>query len=315
MTATLVILNRNGLKALKKNLRPAIEAALHTGLECHVLLVDCGSTDGSVAFLKKVFPGVRVLVLEPPIGLQGMLEVAARATHTDVVVFVGANFYLGPESLKPFFPHFTNDAVFAVVPARLRANARLEEGQSLCIFNRDGFFEQMVLAPGEPYASHVMTPRPTWYAPLTGAAFHRERFLALGGVHPAFGPAALWGDHDLSYRAWKLGWSVVYEPRSWIGRTPYRGFNRLTLIEHPDRELIDLRGRLLLVWSNLTDPDLRGYHFLRLTGHAKSLLRFRKACELAAATWGQMEQRRIQDFSVARCSDREVLTKIGSILL
>lgn len=37
--------------------------------------------------------------------------------------------------------------------------------------------------------------------------------MELGGFDPLYRPA-YWEDTDLSYRAWKRGWKVIYEPRS-----------------------------------------------------------------------------------------------------
>src|SRR5207249_955437 len=45
------------------------------------------------------------------------------------------------------------------------------------------------------------------------AMFDRRRFLELGGFDPLFAPFYL-EDVELSYRAWKRGLTVAYEPRS-----------------------------------------------------------------------------------------------------
>ena len=45
--------------------------------------------------------------------------------------------------------------------------------------------------------------------------FRRRQFIELGGFDPIFAPF-YYEDVELSFRAWKRGWSVHYEPASTI---------------------------------------------------------------------------------------------------
>ncbi len=47
------------------------------------------------------------------------------------------------------------------------------------------------------------------------SAYHRARFVALGGFDRLFRPG-YWEDFDLTYRAWRRGWTSVFEPASVI---------------------------------------------------------------------------------------------------
>src|SRR5262245_36435635 len=63
-TATIVIVNWDGKHLLAECLPSVIEAVKVTGDKHEILVVDNGSTDGSVQFLKNRFPEVRILSLD-----------------------------------------------------------------------------------------------------------------------------------------------------------------------------------------------------------------------------------------------------------
>src|SRR5213593_4186999 len=63
-TATIVIVNWDGKHLLAECLPSVIDAVNYVGASHEILIVDNGSTDGSVEFLQKHFPQVRVLPLD-----------------------------------------------------------------------------------------------------------------------------------------------------------------------------------------------------------------------------------------------------------
>ena len=70
-TATILIVNWDGKHLLAECLPSVIEAVNYAG-GCHeILVVDNGSTDGSVEFLRTEFPSVRILALDRNYGYSG----------------------------------------------------------------------------------------------------------------------------------------------------------------------------------------------------------------------------------------------------
>src|SRR5205814_5745034 len=62
-TATIIIVTWDGKHLLAECLPSVIEAVNHAGGKHEILVVDNGSTDGSIQFLQEHFPHVRVLPL------------------------------------------------------------------------------------------------------------------------------------------------------------------------------------------------------------------------------------------------------------
>jgi GT2 family glycosyltransferase len=65
-------------------------------------------------------------------------------------------------------------------------------------------------------------------------------------------------DVEVSYRAWKRGWCILYEPRSLAyhdaSRTMDRRYRRRTL------DKLSRRSRILMHWKLLHDPAMLGSH-------------------------------------------------------
>ena len=96
------------------------------------------------------------------------------------------------------------------------------------------------------------------------AAYQRKKWLAIGGMDTLFRPAYE-EDRDLSYRALKYGWKILFEPKSVVAHhhetTNIKVFGRKRI------EIISFKNQFLFVWKNITD---RGYllrHFLWLPYH------------------------------------------------
>src|ERR1700729_1042713 len=78
--ASIVIPNWNGRDLLAKYL-PSVIASLENHPDSEVIVVDNGSTDGSVAFVGQMFPDVRVLPLKENFGFGGGSNAGFKAAH------------------------------------------------------------------------------------------------------------------------------------------------------------------------------------------------------------------------------------------
>ena len=87
--------------------------------------------------------------------------------------------------------------------------------------------------------------------------FERRKLLELGGFEPLMSPF-YWEDVELSYRAWKRGWCILYEPESIVyhdaSTTIKKSFKKIKITR------IDIRNRFLFLWKNLHDPFLLVAH-------------------------------------------------------
>ncbi len=89
----------------------------------------------------------------------------------------------------------------------------------------------------------------------------RDKFLTLSGFDPLYAPF-YWEDIDLSYRAWKSGYKVMFNPKIVVEH-----HHETTIGKYfPGKFIrtIAFRNQFLFIWKNITDPGLVINHFLFL---------------------------------------------------
>ena len=99
MDIAVVILNWNGLKMLQSYL-PALVART----ECpgaFIVVADNGSTDGSVAWLKENYPGIRTLCFDRNYGFTGGYNRALQEIDADYYVLLNSDIDVGENWLAP----------------------------------------------------------------------------------------------------------------------------------------------------------------------------------------------------------------------
>lgn len=275
MRASIVIVTWDGVKFLEPCLPTVLQVLETDGGGHEVIVVDNGSSDGSADFVAGRFPSVSVIRLEENVGAAGGYNAGALAAKGDVVVTLHHDVALEEGFLGPLLEHFRNEEVFAVTSKLLfappdggripRGDAHVEQLHLYCHF-RDGLFELdgQRVQPGLnlPDGAVPAATRVTWYAPICNGAYRRDRLLSLGGFAEGFGHLiSAWYDVDVCYRAWKRGWSTIFEPasmayhlraHSWRGRGWQEAHAEL------------MQGAFLFVWANLTDPELFDRHLAAL---------------------------------------------------
>ena len=102
---------------------------------------------------------------------------------------------------------------------------------------------------------------PAFYAHGGSSAFSREKFLKLGGFSEIYNPAYV-EDADLSYRAWKAGFRVLFCPASQVVHK-HRSTNALELGNAKIDYLIT-RNLFLFFWRNITSVRLFFSHIFKL---------------------------------------------------
>lgn len=205
-SCSVVIVSWNGRKLLEESLPPLYRALSRAGGSHEVLVVDNGSEDGTAEWLAELYPQIRLVALQANLGFGEGNNRGVRAASSDIVVLLNNDMIVEEDFLPPLLDAFEDPTLFAVSSQiEFPPDRRREEtGNTRGRFRR-GYFH-LEHAPIGP--AHFSRRRlPILWAGGGAAAFHRSRFLQLGGFSSIFSPCYL-EDTDLSYRAWRRGWTV-----------------------------------------------------------------------------------------------------------
>jgi GT2 family glycosyltransferase len=250
-SVSIVIPSYDGRDLLARHLPSVLAAAATVGAE--VVVVDDGSRDGTVEYLRASFPAVTVVACAENRGFSATMNRGVGAAGGEVVVCVNNDVEVPPGFLPPLVRHFDDPDCFAVA-SRMEVDA--DGGNESLIRGsfRLGFLQTY---RQEAPPAGVEGAVPVLYAVGAAVAYSREKFLALGGFDLLFSPFN-GEDLDISYRAWKRGWRVLWEPRSVVRHEHRATIGRLYT---PDFiRQTQVRARLLFAWKNVTDPWMLGAH-------------------------------------------------------
>ena len=257
---SIVIPNWNGRDLLETHL-PSVEAArkVYPG-ESELIVVDDGSRDGSAAFLRAHYPGIRVVAHEENRGFAPACGSGAQAARAPLLVFLNTDVSVDEYFLAPLLEPFSDPAVFATSPLIFDESGRPSDATLTVPYLRRGKVRYR-REPVEALALDRSARLGPWYTLFpVGCAFavRRDRFLALGGFDDLFHPF-YYEDTDLGFRAWRRGWTCQAAPASRVTHchagTIARSFERSQV------RLTRQRNRLLFTWKNLTSTRRLSWHF------------------------------------------------------
>ncbi|MFN2547194.1 MAG: glycosyltransferase [Myxococcales bacterium] len=257
--ASIQILNYEGRELLGRNLPSVLAAVAHTGQPHEVVVVDNGSTDGSVEMLREKFPQVTVVPLDRNYFFSRGNDLGVPHAKNGIIVLLNNDMRVEPDFLPPLLAPFDDPDVFAVSSQIFFANktARREETGLTRARFVDGMLE---------YSHDALPERPGKMIPILwggggSCAFDRRKWEELGGLDTMYDPFYC-EDLDLSLRAWRRGWKAVLAPESKVWHE-HRATSRRFFGEDFVNE-IARRNSYLLHWKNLDLFGMLPSHLLRL---------------------------------------------------
>ncbi|MBD3250099.1 MAG: glycosyltransferase [Candidatus Pacebacteria bacterium] len=258
-SVSVIIPTYNGLDLLKQNL-PASLKLLRPNDE--LIVVDDASTDQTVSFLTDQFKLEPVGRFDDALIFEGKLENQAKIklavnqvnqrfalnsnrgvnlAENELIFLINNDVYPEPDVFEFLLPWFEDRELFAVGCLEIETNlGGIKGGKNKLWFERGMFFHSR--------ADDFQTGPTAWVSGGSGM-FDRQKWLMLDGFDPLFYPA-YWEDVDLSFRARKRGWKVMFEARAQVEHnhetTNQSAFGQAKM------ERISWRNANKFVWKNGT---------------------------------------------------------------
>ncbi len=317
MDVSIVIPTWNGRHLLERFLPSVLAAAERyretVGADVEIIVVDDGGTDDTAYWLALEHPGtVELLIRKHNEGFAHACNTGFEHARNPVVLLLNNDVEVDVDSIAPLVVHFQSTDVFAV--ACMTTN--LETGEASGI-GKIGSFSRGFLRVHAGYlpAEGSSGEYPSIFASGGAAAFSTEKLRELGGFDTLYAPF-YWEDVELSYRAWKHGWRVLFEPRS---RVRHKVSSTIGVaFRRGDVRAIEHRNRLLAHWVNIHDRDLWRRHvrqviLLALAAPFRLDFAFMLGCAQALARRSQALERRAREAAAAQRTDADVLAVFDGI--
>jgi len=268
MNISIIIPNYNGEELLKKNIPKVLDAAEnYKDGETEIIIADDGSTDAStsvISNLKFQISNFRFIQLAKNLGFSSTVNRGVKESSGDIIILLNTDVCPEKNFLEPLLKHFKDEKIFAVgcMDKSIENGKITLRGRGLGQWKR-GF---LIHRRGE------VNKTDTLWVSGGSAAFKKSIWEKLGGFNELYNPF-YWEDIDISYRAQKAGYKIIFEKESVVAHEHLEGTIKSIYSEFQIKT-IAYRNQFIFVWENATDYSLQFLHCFWLPYHfVKALLR------------------------------------------
>jgi len=274
MKISVVIPNYNGEEIIRKNLPKVFDAiSLYKDGKVEVVVSDDCSVDNSIEVIESLRAQMgskhnnikfQIIRNEKNLGFSSNVNKGVESASGEILILLNTDVVPKQNFLIPLLSHFSDANVFAVgcMDKSIEDSKIVLRGRGIGKWKR-GF---LVHSRGEIDKKNTL-----WVNGGSGA-FRKSIWERLGGFNELYNPF-YWEDIDLSYRALKCGYKIVFEPKSMVVHEHEKGAIKKKFSE-AQIESIAYRNQFIFVWKNTTDLDLQFLHIFWLPYHfVKALTR------------------------------------------
>lgn len=310
MNFNLIIPNYNGFSLINKNLPEILKIISKYNNIC-ITIVDDGSEKEEKSLLRNLVSGlqkqqkINITLLEniKNLGFSSAINKGILASNSDYVILMNSDVIPQEGFLDKVIDDFLkNYNLFGVgcMDKSIEKEKVILRGRGI------GFWKKGFLM----HTKGNIDKNNTFWLSGGSSIIKKELFVRLGGFDTLYNPF-YWEDVDLSYRAQKAGYSLIFEKDSIVIHKHLEGAIR-KYHKNFYVKTITYRNQFIFVWKNITDLNLILSHLIFLPYHfAKAALRldlaFYYAFFLALAKFPDIIIKRQKQKKFYAKSDSEIL--------
>jgi len=208
-SVSVVIPNYNGRHLLQEYLPYTIGVIENAGAAYEIIVVDDGSTDDSVEFMRGEYPQVNLIINAENSGFSYSCNRGIAAAKCELVLLLNSDVKLTPGYFDEQWKYFSEPDTFGVMGRIIDMDGdRIQEAGRIPKFNGLKFKTAYFY-----YTSNESDWLYTFYLMGANALIDAKKLKQVGGFYELFSPFYC-EDMELSIRAWRLGWKCYYEHNS-----------------------------------------------------------------------------------------------------
>lgn len=305
MNVSIIIPNWNGKHLLEKNLPNLLKLLKISSFKYEVIVVDDGSVDESIVFLKKISQAYRFLKIiknKTNLGFGESVNKGVIAAKYEIVLLLNTDVQVEKETIPYLLNGFKDKNIFAV-----GANENGKYGIGDFIYC-PGVFIGM---DWKVKAKDKEIKKALWVCG-GNTAFRRQVWIELGGLSPLFKPF-YYEETDLCYRAWKRGYKIIWNPKAKVKHLHKSG----TIRKNYSTEYINFiiqRNQLIFVAKNISDYKILIKVFKSVIKKIYFEPRYLKIILTVMVKIPEILATKIKEAKMVKISDREILSQFPSYL-
>ncbi len=248
-SVTVIVLNYNGLDHLKVCFDSLARVEYPAG-RLQLMLVDNASSDGSVKFVERSYPQVRIVRNQTNLGFSPANNRGAREADSQYVVFLNNDMQVEPGFVRGLVN------ALQTVPGAVSAGAKILnwDGSRFDFAGSAAHFAGYAyqVAFGKPYRPELFNEvHPILFACGGAMLVDRQVFLEAGGFDEDF--FIYYEDLDLGWRMWVLGHQVVFAPEAVVR---HRHHGTMDGFSDYRKQVLYKRNALSAALKNYSDENL-----------------------------------------------------------
>jgi GT2 family glycosyltransferase len=315
MKISVVIPNYNGEEIVKKNIPKVVDALTHfrdkSKNDVELIINDDFSKDNSMNVLhtlkdtlKKKNVPIFIYQNEKNYGFSTTVNRGVRKASGDLIVLLNTDVNPDKDFLSPLVENFEDLKVFAA-----GCMDRSVEEEGVVLRGRGvGYWKQGFLH----HKKGELDKTDTLWVSGGSAMFRKSLWDKLHGLDEIYNPF-YWEDIDLSYRAQKAGYKVLFDKKSIVTHEHEKGAIK-SKYKPIHVQKIAMRNQFIFTWKNITDPPLLLSHVFWLPYHLiKSIVRrdiiFLSGFGKALLLLPKIIQLRMKQHKLNQVKDTEILAQ------
>lgn len=215
---------------------------------CEIIIVN----DNPEKQIKMLNTSVQVIQMRENKGFSLAVNKGISQAKGDFIMLLNDDVVFNDNSYKDALHHFVSDKnLFAVTFAQVERDNTITGKNRL--YWKEGFIRHS--------ASYDKLQSYNGWAEGGSSIFDSTKLKSLNGFDDLFSPF-YWEDIDLSYRAKKAGYKILFNPKIKVIHHHETTIGKL--FSKDIIETISYRNQLICIWKNITSPNLLLNHIVHL---------------------------------------------------
>lgn len=264
---SVIVLNYNGKRFLQDCFHSLVGTLNYPKERLQLIMVDNGSSDGSVEYMEANFPEVEIIRNSANLGFATGNNVGAREARGEYLAFLNNDTRVHPDWLMELVRSVSREEGVVCAGGKILSwdGKKVDFVGGAMNFCGMGF----QIDYGVPHDDRYLEEKEILFACGGSMLIGREIFLECGGFDEDY--FAYFEDVDLGWRLWVLGYRVVFSPRA---ITYHRHQGTAKHLPREKRALLYERNALYTIIKNYDEENLTKVLPVALLLMAKRMLIF-----------------------------------------